>query len=42
MPTATGNNKQTNQFRQELGWLGLAALATVLVLGTAALVGTVF
>jgi hypothetical protein len=42
MPTALGNNKQTNQVRQELGWLGLAGLATVLVLATAALVGTVF
>jgi hypothetical protein len=40
MPTALGNNKQT--IRQELGWLGLATLATVLVLATAALVGTVF
>jgi hypothetical protein len=35
MPTALGNNKQTNQVRQQLGWLGLAALATVLVLATA-------
>jgi len=42
MLTALRNNKQTNQVRQELGWLGLAALATVLVLATAALVGTVF
>jgi hypothetical protein len=42
MPTALGNNKQTHQVRQELGWLGLAALATVLVLATAALVGAVF
>jgi hypothetical protein len=42
MPTALANNKQTNQVRQELGWLGLAALATILVLATAALVGTVF
>jgi hypothetical protein len=42
MPTALGKNKQTNQVKQELAWLGLAALATVLVLTTAALVGTVF
>ena len=41
MPTVLGKNKQTNQVRQELGWLGLAALATVLVLATAALVGAV-
>jgi hypothetical protein len=42
MPAALGKNKQTNQVRQELGWLGLAALTTVLVLATAALVGTLF
>jgi hypothetical protein len=42
MPTALGKNKQTNQVRQELGWLGLAALATVFVLATAGLVGTLF
>ena len=42
MPTAFGNNKQTNQVRQELGWLGLAALVAALVLAIAAVVGTVF
>jgi hypothetical protein len=42
MPAALGKNEQTNQVRQELGWLGLAALTAVLVLATAALVGTLF
>jgi hypothetical protein len=42
MPTALGNNKPTNQVRQELGWLGLAVLVTALVLAIAALVGIVF
>jgi hypothetical protein len=42
MPTSLGNNKQTDQDREDVRMLWLAAIAMVLVLAIAAFVGFVF
>jgi hypothetical protein len=42
MPQSLENDKQTDQAREDLRWLGLAALVMVLILATAALVGAIF
>jgi hypothetical protein len=42
MPTSLGNNKHTDQDREELRMLGLFAISTVLVLAIAGFVGIVF
>ena len=42
MLTSLGNNKRTNQDREEPRMLGLFAITTVLVLAIAGFVGIVF
>jgi hypothetical protein len=42
MLTSLGNNKRTNQDREELRMLGLFAITTVLVLAIAGFVGIIF
>jgi hypothetical protein len=42
MLTSLGNNKRTDQDREELRMLGLFAITTVVVLAIAGLVGLVF
>jgi hypothetical protein len=43
MPTSLrADNSETDQGREDLGWLGLAALVTVLLLTVAGFVGIIF